>query len=82
MQRIYVVRSKKDDKVWLVEANNQSQALRFIADNLFEVQAATAKGTADLMAAGAKVHNATKLAAPKKAEAQPEQQTETAEAGA
>lgn len=71
MSRVYVVKEKKGDKVWLVEANNQAQAMRFVTAALYEIKPASAKETADLMGAGKKVYNATKLAAPVAAAQEP-----------
>lgn len=64
MSRVYVIKEKKGDRVWLVEANNQAQAMRFVTAALYEIKPASAKETADLMGAGKKVYNAMKLAAP------------------
>jgi urease gamma subunit len=67
MTRIYIVTSKTEDKRWLIEANNPAQALKFVTSALFEVAPAGGKLVADLMAAGEKVRNATKVTAPKQA---------------
>lgn len=60
MSRLYLVKEKKGEKSWLIEANNQAQAMRFVTGALYEISPASAKETADLMAAGKKVYNATK----------------------
>lgn len=54
-QRIYSVSNTTDNSTRLVLASNPAQALRHVANNLFDVKAATAMDVANLMAKGAVV---------------------------
>jgi hypothetical protein len=54
-QRIYSVTNTADNNTRLVMASNPAQALRHVANNLFDVKAATAIDVANLMAKGAVV---------------------------
>jgi hypothetical protein len=57
-ERIYLVTGPAE-KVSLVKAGNQSQALRHVARNTFKVEAASAVQVADLMVAGVGVEQAS-----------------------
>lgn len=72
MSRLYLVKEKKGEKSWLIEANNQAQAMRFVTGALYGISPASAKETAELMAAGKKVYNATKAIPTVKEAEQPE----------
>lgn len=58
-QRIYTVTSKADGKSRLVMASNPSQAVRFVANDLFEVKAASSVVVATLMTEGTKLERAS-----------------------
>lgn len=79
MSRLYLVKEKKGEKSWLIEANNQAQAMRFVTGALYGIAPASAKETAELMAAGKKVYNATKLVKPVAANPEPEAEPAPAE---
>lgn len=57
-ERIYTV-TGPGDKVSLVKAANQSQALRHVARNTFQIEVASAVQVADLMISGVKVEQAS-----------------------
>lgn len=54
-QRIYTVKNTADNTSRLVMAANPAQALRHVANNLFDVKAANAIDVANLMATGVTV---------------------------
>ena len=57
-QRIYAVTSKADGSSRLVMAYNPAHAVRFVANDLFEVKAANAITVATLMTEGVKLEKA------------------------
>lgn len=71
--RVYIVKEKRGEKIWMIEANNQSQAMRFVTASLYEIKPASAKETVELLTAGKKVYNATKLAKPVAANPAPDE---------
>lgn len=60
--RIYIVavQTKEGETSRLVKATNQAQALRYVARHTFTVAVASAVQVGELMAAGAKIEDATK----------------------
>lgn len=54
-QRIYAVTTKADGTGRLVLAQNPAQAMRHVANDLFEVKAASAATVAKLMGSGVKL---------------------------
>lgn len=52
MQRIYIVHDKQADTQRLVMAVNPAQALRFVANDRFDVSSANAVKVAELMSKG------------------------------
>lgn len=56
--RIYTVTEKGSDKVRLVEASSQSQAIRHVVADRFEATAASGKDVAAAMQAGVKLETA------------------------
>lgn len=48
-----------DSKARVIEADNRAQALRFVAENCFEISAGSATEVARLMADGVQLENAT-----------------------
>lgn len=57
-ERIYTV-TGPGEKVSLVKAANQAQAIRHVARNTFQIEVASAVQVADLIVAGVKVENAS-----------------------
>lgn len=75
--RIYVVASTKrlsDSGVRLVEASSQSQAVRHVAQDEYDVRVATPKDVGQLMSLGVKIESAN----PPKADADEAPQQEQA----
>lgn len=58
-QRIYAVTTKSDGTSRLILAQNPAQALRHVANDLFEVKAASAATVAKLMSAGTKLEDSS-----------------------
>lgn len=58
---IYIVKNKQNPEAAprLVEADNNTQSLRFVANDTFEVKVATATDVAKLMQSGAALESAT-----------------------
>lgn len=58
---IYISKDKTaaDSKPRVVEADNRAQALRFIAENTFDISTGNATEVARLMADGVQLENAT-----------------------
>lgn len=56
-QRIYAVTTKADGTARLILAQNPAQAMRHVANDLFEVKAASAATVAKLMSAGVKLED-------------------------
>ncbi len=54
-QRIYAVTTKADGTGRLILAQNPAQAMRHVANDLFEVKAASAASVARLMSMGVKL---------------------------
>lgn len=60
---IYISKDKTasaDSKVRVIEADNRAQALRFVAENTFEISTGSAAEVARLMADGVALEDATK----------------------
>jgi hypothetical protein len=55
--RIYRVRERQTGAVHMLEATNPAQALRFMAEDRWEITPASAKDVAQHMATGGKVVN-------------------------
>lgn len=56
-QRIYAVTTKADGSARLVLAQNPAQAMRHVANDLFEVKAASAATVARLMSKGTQLED-------------------------
>lgn len=63
-QRIYAVTAKSNGAARLVLAQSPAQAIRHVANDLFEVKAASAAVVARLMSAGAKLEDSSADAGP------------------
>lgn len=59
-QRIYAVTEKMTGLSRLIEAQNPAQAIRHVANDMFEVKAASASTVARLMSGGAKLESMAK----------------------
>lgn len=63
-QRIYAVTTKADGKGRLVLAQTPAQAMRHVANDLFDVKAASAATVAKLMGAGVQLEQSAHQEAP------------------